>query len=158
MNTSPRIEIVDHTNRDIARRIHAMQQRAYAQEAALLGARRFPPLEQTVEDVMAATETFYAAFIGDEAVGALAVSRESGGEEVTIASLVVAPAFQRRGLGRALIEAALAAYPRTAFFVETGVKNVPALSLYARYGFTEIERWFVGDEPLELVRLRRAPR
>jgi ribosomal protein S18 acetylase RimI-like enzyme len=156
MNALLRIQIARHAQRDIARRIHEVQMLAYAQEAALLGARWFPPLEQTIEDVMASPGTFYAALIGDEIVGALAVSQEAGDAHATIDSLVVSPAFQRQGAGRALLEAVIAEHGRKPLFVQTGAKNVPALSLYARYGFREIERWLAGDEPLELVRLRRA--
>ena len=151
MNTPPRIEIVDHTRRDVAVRIHAVQMRAYAQEAALLAAVRFPPLECTVEDVMGDAGMFYAAFAGDELVGALGIASAS------IDSLVVSPAFQRRGAGRALVEAALARHGHKELFVQTGAKNAPALALYAQYGFIEFERWLAGAEPLELVRLRRMP-
>lgn len=35
-----------HTDLAVATRIHAVQMRAYAQEARLLGAVRFPPLER----------------------------------------------------------------------------------------------------------------
>jgi ribosomal protein S18 acetylase RimI-like enzyme len=130
---------------------------AYAQEAALLGAVRFPPLECTVDDVMAGTETFHAAFAGDELVGAIGISQEAEGGSTSIDSLVVSPEFQRRGAGRALVDAVVARHGHAPMFVQTGAKNAPALALYAQFGFVEVERWLAGEEPLELVRLRRLP-
>lgn len=151
------IQVIDHTRPDVAARIHSVQMRAYAQEAALLGAMRFPPLECTVEDVMADPGIFHGALIGDELVGAIGVSREPNDASASIDSLVVSPASQRRGAGRALVGAVVAEHGHKPMFVQTGAKNVPALALYAQYGFNEIDRWFAGEEPLELVRLRRVP-
>jgi ribosomal protein S18 acetylase RimI-like enzyme len=76
---------------------------------------------------------------------------------MNVASLVVTPQFQRQGIGAALMGSVVATHGSGAITVQTGVKNLPALSLYARAGFTEIRRWFVGREPLELVRLLRGP-
>jgi hypothetical protein len=41
--------------------------------------------------------------------------------------------------------------------VQTGAKNLPALALYSQLGFVEIQRWHVGQESLELVKLHRPP-
>ncbi len=70
MGPGPRIELVDHSELSIARQLHAVQMMAYAQEAKLLGTIYFPPLERTAEGVRAARESFLAAFIGNELVGA----------------------------------------------------------------------------------------
>ncbi len=157
MGTGPRIELVDHTELLIARQLHAVQMVAYAQEAKLLGAVYFPPLERTVEEVRAAAESFVAAFIGNELVGAVSVWPDSEGIGMNVASLVVSPHCQRQGIGAALMASVLVAHGNGEITVQTGVKNLPALSLYARVGFVELRRWFVGREPLELVKLRRQP-
>ena len=72
-----RIEAVDHRVPLVARQLHAVQMSAYAQEASLLGAVRFPPLERTVRQLQDGAEAFLAAFVENE--------------------IVVAPQFQRHG-------------------------------------------------------------
>ena len=118
----------------------------------------FPPLERTVEEVRTVDETFLAAFMGAELVGAVSVCSDPEGMGMNIASLVVSPQFQRQGVGTVLLASVLTAHGVGDITVQTGAKNAPALSLYARAGFLEFRRWLVGREPLELVKLLRAPR
>jgi GNAT superfamily N-acetyltransferase len=148
------IQPASHADVAVAARIHAVQMRAYAQEAQLLGAVYFPPLKRTVEDIRTSSESFIAAFRDGALVGALSYWPDDEGFGTNIASLVVDPPFQRRGIGRLLMEHFLAVHPGKST-VQTGIKNVPALTLYAQCGFTEHRRWFVGREPLELIKLRR---
>ena len=149
------IEPIDHRALPIAQQVHAVQMSAYTQEAQLLGANYFPPLERTVDDVRTSAEEFLAAFIGDEMVGAVSVWPDREGMGVNIASLVVAPQFQRRGIGKRLLATVLAERGCGELTVQTGAKNLPALALYAQAGFVELRRWLVGREPLELVKLHR---
>jgi ribosomal protein S18 acetylase RimI-like enzyme len=128
---------------------------AYAQEAQLLEATEFPPLERTVDEVRTSAEEFLAAFVGDEMVGAASVCPDPEGMGMNIASFVVAPKFQRRGIGKRLLATILAEHGRGELTVQTAARNLPALSLYAQAGFVELRRWPVGREPLELVKLRR---
>lgn len=155
--SAPRIQPVDHGALAIAQQLHGVQMIAYAQEARLLGAIYFPPLERTVEEVRTADEKFLAAFIGEELVGAASVCPDREGTGMCIASLVVAPQFQRQGIGAALLASVLASHGAGEVTVQTGARNLPALSLYARAGFLECRRWQVGREPLELVQLLRPP-
>ena len=155
MEPTLRIEVVDHRNLLIACQLHAVQMEAYAQEKGLLGALYFPPLDRTVEDVRSTDEVFLAVFVGERVVGSVSVCQDPEGLGMTIASLVVAPQFQRIGIGAALMASVLGSHGSGSITVQTGAKNVPALTLYAREGFIEIRRWFVGREPLELVKLLR---
>ena len=77
--------------------IHAMQIAAYRQEAALLGAREFPPLNRTLRDVMASSDSFFGAFDGEELLGVISLEQRNE-NEVSISSLTVAPPFQRLGV------------------------------------------------------------
>lgn len=155
MRSEYRIEPVDHSVLAIARQLHAVQMSAYAQEAQLLGATYFPPLERTVDDVRTSREEFVAAFLEDEIVGAVSVWPDPEGLGVNIASLVVAPQYHRRGIGRQLLAAVLARLGDGVVTVQTGARNEPALALYAQAGFVELRRWMVGREPLEVVKLYR---
>lgn len=149
------IRTVDHHSAPIATRIHAIQQAAYAQEAALIGARRFPPLEQTVEHVRAAQAVFFGAFQSDELVGALALEPAEPGDTITIASLVVHPDQQSQGIGARLLATVVETHGMLRIEVSTAVRNEPALRLYARFGFAECQRRKVGPDRLELVTLER---
>ncbi len=152
-----RVVAVDHTAEPIARAVHAVQRSAYEQEARLLGVQEFPPLMRTAEDVRTCAEEFLAAYVGSELVGSVSVEpeREVGG--VIIASLTVAPAFQRRGLASALVEEVLRLHGDDLICVQTGAANLPALRLYTRAGFVESRRRRLGEELLEVVELQRRP-
>jgi ribosomal protein S18 acetylase RimI-like enzyme len=165
-----RLEDADPRRPGVAEAIHSVQMAAYAQEAALLGVSNFPPLSGTVEEVRSgwqAQERYVAAFIGNEIVGAIGI--ETGEVEavkwmlpadrpqphVHIASLVVAPAHRRCGIGRRLVERVIAECGDGLLTVSTAVGNGPAIALYAALGFTERGRRLVGDPPIEIVLLER---
>jgi GNAT superfamily N-acetyltransferase len=156
MTSKPfRVKRVDQGDAEVAARIHRVQMLAYAQEALLLEAVDFPPLRRTVENVRACAEEHFAVVLGDDLVGVVAIEATSEGRNIS--SLVVTPAFQRRGIARSLLAEVLKHYGGGPLTVQTGARNGPALSLYGECGFVEASRWLVGPEPLEIVRLRRAP-
>jgi ribosomal protein S18 acetylase RimI-like enzyme len=144
---------MDHRVLANAQRLHGLQMAAYAQEAALLGARYFPPLQHTVEDIQSGCETYWAALEHSTLIGALGLEQDSG--VLHIASLVVSPASQRQGVARALMLALLEQHGAQTITVQTGARNLPALALYAQFGFIETQRWLIGSEPLELIELQR---
>lgn len=150
-----RVEAVDHRLEQVARQLHSVQMRAYAQEAALLGAVWFPPLDRTVDDVRNSAETFVAAVDAGVIVGAISTEPDPQAGAVQVSSLVVDPDFQRRGIGRGLLQAVLEAHGQGDLTVQTGARNAPALALYESAGFRIARRWLVGREPLELVKLLR---
>ena len=147
---------IDHTSEVIARHIRAVQMHAYAQEAELLAAVDFPPLRRTVDDIRSSEEEFFGAYSDDHLVGSISVQSSPGSASKTICSLVVVPPFQRRGVAKQLMEAIQRLYRGHDLVVQTGAKNVPALNLYAQFGFAERERFSVGSEPLEIVVLCRS--
>ncbi|MGZ5196053.1 MAG: GNAT family N-acetyltransferase [Ramlibacter sp.] len=71
-----------------------------------------------------------------------------------ISSLVVMPAVQRHGVASALLLEVLRRFGSQALVVSTAAGNIPALSLYGRFGFIELDRRFAGT--LALVQLGRA--
>jgi ribosomal protein S18 acetylase RimI-like enzyme len=155
--SSVRIVPIDHHDLDNARRIHAVQMLAYAQEAELLQARHFPPLERTPADIQASQERFLAAVVDETLYGSIGLEPEDEPDHLTITSLVVSPAYQRRGVGRLLLAAVIRECAGSTLSASTGARNVPALALYRALGFVEHGRCTVGAEALELVTVRRAP-
>jgi ribosomal protein S18 acetylase RimI-like enzyme len=67
------------------------------------------------------------------------VGIENGEREIL--SVAVDPANRRRGIGRALVDAELAAAPKgTTWFLEVRESNLAAISLYTAVGFTPAGR------------------
>lgn len=149
------IDLLDHNDRSIAERIHAIQMGAYAQEARLLGAVVFPPLQRSVSDVEQSTDHFFGAYLELILVGVVSVSVGKVASESSITSLVVSPEFQRRGIGGALLAAVISEFKDQTLTVSTGALNQPALELYAKFGFTETRRRVLGKEAIPVVELRR---
>ena len=147
---------LDHRDIAVARQIHAVLMLAYAQEARLLRAEHFAPLDQTPEDVQASNAYFLGAVLDRVVVGALSFEPDEEPGQVLIASLVVHPEHQRRGIARALMVALLRMGEPEVFAVATGANNAPALALYRSLGFEQYRLGTVGPEALPLVKLRRA--
>jgi GNAT superfamily N-acetyltransferase len=130
----------------------AVQHAAYAIEAELIGYPQLPPAHETREALQAAAEDVWLCEEGGELVGV--VGLEHSADEVLIARLFVAPPAFRRGVGRALVEHAVAQAHGRRVRVGTGARNAPALALYEGLGFRRVD----DGEPapgvgyLELVR------
>lgn len=156
-----KVEILSHRQPTVAEQIHAVLMLAYAQEAVLLGIKNFPPLEQTASDIQMSDEFFLGSFDNQELLGVVSVRPDDEPGQVNIASLVVHPLHQRKGVARALLSDALQRAEAVTFSVSTAAKNAPALALYHQFGF-EAYRWgtlqaTAGEEALALVKLRRTP-
>jgi [ribosomal protein S18]-alanine N-acetyltransferase len=78
------------------------------------------------------------------------------GDEAEILTLAVAPAARGRGLGRALLQAVItkaAAMGANSMFLEVGVDNPAAMSLYAGLGFSTVgtrKAYYNGRDALVL--------
>ncbi|MFN0056947.1 MAG: GNAT family N-acetyltransferase [Planctomycetota bacterium] len=153
--TELRIVAVDHRKHEVAAAIHAVQMAAYAQEARLLAVERFPPLDRTVADLQKTPEKFWIAADAEDVIGAISVGPDDTPNSMNIGSLVVLPMRQREGIARRLVAAVIAQHGTAPITVSTGLRNVPALTLYAQFGFIEFHRCSVGAEPIEIVKLRR---
>jgi ribosomal protein S18 acetylase RimI-like enzyme len=149
------VEHLNHHERAVAEGIHSVQMDAYAQEARLLDASYFPPLERTVEDIQRSDELFLGVVEDGEVIGVISMAPDEEPGAMNITSLVVAPNRQHQGMGRLLLAAALEECQHAVLTVSTGAKNARALALYTEFGFKEYRRRLLGSEMLELVRLRR---
>ncbi len=129
---------------------------AYAQEAGLLQIEDFPPLAKTVDDIRASEDFHLGAWAGEQLAGVISIGPDDEPAQLCITALVVLPDRQRAGLGRALLQEALARGQGMAFAVSTAAGNTPALALYQALGFVPYRYGVVGPKALPLVKLRRA--
>lgn len=135
------IRLLDLSDLDAAEELWALQHAAYRQEAALIGAAKLPPLQETVASLRNSGEAFYGYYAdGGDLAGAVSVLETEG--RMTIRRLMVNPAYFRQGIASALLEHLTdGAYPGRAWEVNAEVRNVPAIRLYERSGFERTEVW-----------------
>ncbi|QNM98555.1 GNAT family N-acetyltransferase [Chitinimonas koreensis] len=133
----------------------ALQRLAYRQEAELIGYPRLPPLLESLPELMDCGETVIGWREDGELLGALGYVTE--GDALDVCRLVVAPAAQRRGIARQLVQAAIDAAGGRPVGVSTAAANAPALALYRTLGFA-VTREFATADGLALVSLARPPR
>lgn len=87
-------------------------------------------------EALAAGHHYLSAWMGDSLVGY--VGLVFGGREAEIHALAVDPAYQRCGIGRALLRAALDHAAGATVFLEVRTDNEPAIQLYRSEGFEVI--------------------
>jgi GNAT superfamily N-acetyltransferase len=148
-----RVSRLDHSTASVAAAIHGVMMAAYRLEAELLGVEDFPPLRRTPAEIAGVA----SRFLGITAAGVLVAVVELetvGPAHVQIHSLVVTPAYCRRGLATALLRAVVGAHADDRISVYTGALNRRALRLYAAAGFHEQDRW-ATPEGIAMVTLYR---
>jgi ribosomal protein S18 acetylase RimI-like enzyme len=152
----PHIALLDHSDQAVAQTIHALLVQAHAQEAELLELGTSLPLEQTAEDIQASTDYFLGAELDGALMATVSVGLDDEPGQILVKSLVVHRGYQRQGMARALLMAALRLGGGAPFSVVTAAANAPALSLYHGFGFVEYRRGTLGTGLLAMVKLRRA--
>ncbi len=125
------IKLLNHQEPHIAEEILAVSLASYQVEAKVIGASRFPPLDETVDDIMESDNLFYAYMDDERIAGVMEMEREDSGW--TMARIVVLPAFFRRGIGSSLVAYGAENYQPCR--VSTAVNNLPAIALYEKHGF-----------------------
>jgi GNAT superfamily N-acetyltransferase len=129
-----RIQPLDLTRVAVAERVIAMQRRAYAIEARLIGFAGIPPLHEPLAALQATDERFLGADVDGTLAGAVAYA--SAGATLDITRMMVDPDYHRRGIARALLLAVFEVDPNArTFTVSTGAANAPAIALYTGMGF-----------------------
>jgi GNAT superfamily N-acetyltransferase len=118
-----------------------VQRAAYRLEAELIGFADIPPLHETLDELRASAEIFYGYWIGAALGGAISYQL-SADHTLDIHRLVVNPAYLRRGIGRALVQALPTLEPTAlCLIVATGALNTPARRLYEQAGFVLVREW-----------------
>ncbi|MFD3546988.1 GNAT family N-acetyltransferase [Streptomyces sp. NPDC058655] len=134
---SPRIRPLDLTDHATAAAVHRIGLAAYAVEAELIGFHGIPALGESLAQMRAHASNWVGSVSeGGEIAGFLAWQERTDGG-VGIDRLCVDPAWFRRGVASQLLRHALTdLFPGRPLTVTTGAANTPAVTLYARMGFT----------------------
>ena len=146
------IQQIEHTQHNQAQDIRRVFQVSYKIEAELLGATNFPPLSRPIEDFYNCPNDFVGYYEEHQLVAVVEMKNEAS--SMHIQSLVVDPAYFRRGIARKLIEFVLEHSAITQFTVETGRDNGPARKLYEGFGFV-LEKTYTAAENITKVRYQR---
>jgi [ribosomal protein S18]-alanine N-acetyltransferase len=119
--------------------------RADADRCAELEAQLFDgddpwPAQAFLNALRTAHNHYVAARIGDTMVGYAGIARLGSRKpfEYEVHTIGVDPAYQGRGVGRALLDNLLAFADGGDVFLEVRTDNVPAISLYERNGFSVV--------------------
>ncbi len=148
------LEQLDYGDVDVATAIVAVQQAAYPLEAELIGFDRIPPLIETTDDVTALDMVIIGAInASGELLGLIGYER--GDDLVDVDRLAVLPTHGGRGIATALLtEVHSREGDAPSFEVSTGAANAPAIGLYRKLGYREVDRFEIPDGPA-MVTLRR---
>jgi GNAT superfamily N-acetyltransferase len=140
---------------DIVHQIWRLQQIAYRLEAERIGFKEIPPLLDTIETLSHCGETFFGEVDEDgELLGALAINSETAGT-MTITRMMVYPDHFQKGIASRLIQYVLERHADIPLFiVSTGTRNVPAFSLYLKFGFIPFDTYLVAPD-VELTTFHR---
>lgn len=128
-----------HTDHSVALQIQKVFFSAYKVEAKLIGVTNFPPLERKVADIVASDTTFYGSHYDGQLCAVIEIGYYD--PQLNINSLVVHPDYFRQGLARELMRFVLNHYHWETAEVETALANMPAITLYEQFGFTETRRF-----------------
>lgn len=123
----------------LSHKILAIQRSSYQIEADLIGFQGIPALSETVDDIMNSKEIFLGYYEDDQLLGVL--SYEENEDFVDICRLVVSPASFRKGIGRLLVNYIVEEIRGSRdVVVSTGLKNIPAVTLYEKLGFQQEQK------------------
>ena len=118
----------------------------------MVGAKQFPPLLRTVEDLQNSETEFFGFFCGDDLAAVIEISSQDA--HLHINSLTVLPEFFRRGIASKLINFVLQEMDYERATVETATVNKPAIALYQKHGFVEYKQ-YVPDHGIAKIALEQ---
>ena len=127
---------------------------SYAIEAEILKAKDFPPLKRTMSEYTDTETEFYGHYTQQILSAVIEIKIEE--KSIHIQSLVVDPSFFRQGIAIKLLNFVLRNFETDHFSVETGVDNLPAIKLYKKLGFVEVNQYDT-NHGIRKIRLKNTP-
>jgi len=134
------IQKIDHKIPEQAARIYQVFQRSYPFEGQLLNVAKgdFPPLMRTIHAIRNSETKFYGYFENSLLAGVMELTVANA---VRINSFVVDPIYFKQGIGSKMMQFVLAEFKAPKYTVETGKQNIPAISLYEKFGFKIVREY-----------------
>ena len=111
----------------------ALQRAAYQIEAEIINYYRIPPLIESLQQLMASTENYFAFIENKKIAGVLAYRKRD--DAIHICKLAVHPDCFRRSIGTQLLRHLFQIGNAKKYTVSTGMDNAPAIALYKKEGF-----------------------
>lgn len=150
------ISVIDIENKEMAREVLNVQIPAYEVEAELIQFDGIPQLFDTVELLASCGESFLGFFSEGVLQGVLSYCKNE--DEWEICRLVVHPACFKKGIATALLEFFLQEVVGKGELVKvnTGAANIPAITIYKKFGFSEIDHLEVapGVQIIEMQQIK----
>ncbi|CAM4274190.1 acetyltransferase [Bacillus manliponensis] len=146
------IQKLNHTSSNVAKKILEIQIPAYKVEAKYIKTDAIPRLYDTVADIQNCDETFYGYWIQDDLAGFISFVHQDNMTDIH--RLVVSPNYFHQGIASLLLQHIFQLHPASNCIVQTGKKNIPAISLYKKHGFTQKQEFHVHNE-LVLIQLEK---
>ena len=139
---------INNSDQIIAQDIYSLFQRGYQVEATVIGVEDFPPLQRSLKQIATASTRFHGLLRDEQLVSVI----ESGVENqvLVIHSVVVDPAYFRRGAASQLLKFVLSSSEYSEATVETAAVNHAAITLYQKHGFA-IDNHFTPSHGIEKV-------
>ncbi len=131
---------LDHTTEQESEKIRKVFFDSYSVEAMLIGASEFPPLKRSAFDIGSAKSLFFGCTC-NSFLAAVAEIENANSHLPNIAGFAVHPDYFRRGVGSFLLSNILDCLGDSNVTVSTASANVPATSLYKKYGFQITKNW-----------------
>lgn len=124
--------IVDAKLRDVWR-VRRLEKAIFPKDA-------FPLVEIVMLFLVPRIQTIKAIDTNGKMAAFLAISRNFGGYPVWIITIGVAERYQRRGLGRQLMQWIEDTIDPARIRLTVRASNIPAISLYEQMGYIQVER------------------
>lgn len=138
-----------------AKTILELQKLAYLSEAEIINDFKIPPLQQTLEEVIAEFDNhlFLKAMINGQIIGSVRVYEKQG--TGYIGKLIVHPNFQNQGIGTLLLKKAEGQFPGIdRYELFTGQKSERNLYFYDKHGYTAFKEKKISEK-LTLIFLEK---
>lgn len=148
------IKKIDITNPEKAFDVLMVQRPSYKAEAAIIRYDKIPPLQDTLETLMACEETFYGFYLRGVLCGAISCKRDN--RTVDLHRLMVHPDYFQKGIAQQLLNYLEQQVKKAdRLVVSTASKNKPAVNFYIKNSFKEIDKVITADG-LSIVRFAKS--